>query len=479
MGRQSATRGIQALDAGKSQRRLRSIPTSASSINAQVAQYGSSVLARSRYLTLNNPYAANAKAAFIAALVGDGISPSSRIEDRETREELHDAFEDWADECDADFLANFRGLQALIAAELFEAGECFVRIHRRPSGDPLGVPLQLQVVPAEMLPTKKDLNAPANIEMGIEFGTDGRRVAYHFLTTHPGAAGLGGLATTVRIPADEILHLFSPQVAGQIRGVPHTVSAIAKLAMMDQYDDAELERKRVAALFGGFVTRDLPSTDDGSPLEGILDLADGDNGGREGLEPGLFVDLEPGEDVKFSEPADVGGNYDVFQYRSLTAIAAGFGVPYSSMTGDLRQTSYSSIRAGLVEFRRRVTAMQKHVMIFQFCKPVWRLWINDAAIAGAIPVSPAQLLSERKLARCDWVPPRWEWVDPLKDIKAEMLAVESGFKSRSDVVIATGADPVEVDRRIARDRLRERDLGLNFGKENDAQQDDGNGAAND
>ena len=314
--------------------------------------------------------------------------------------------------------------------------------------------------------------------MGIEFDKDGRRVAYHFLTKHPGAGGIGGIAETVKVPAAEILHLFSPQVAGQIRGVPHTVSAIAKLAMMDQYDDAELERKRVAALFGGFVTRDLPSTDDGSPLEGILDLADGDSGGREGLEPGLFVDLEPGEDVKFSEPADVGGNYDVFQYRSLTAISAGFGVPYSSMTGDLRQTSYSSIRAGLVEFRRRVTAMQKHVMIFQFCKPVWRLWINDAAIAGAIPVSPAQLLSERKLARCDWVPPRWEWVDPLKDIKAEMLAVESGFKSRSDVVIATGADPVEVDRRIARDRLRERDLGLNFGKDQ-TQQDDGNGAAND
>jgi lambda family phage portal protein len=471
MGTPDPIRGMRAFDAGKAARRLRSIPTAPSSINSQIAQYGSSVLARSRYLTQNNPYAANAKEAFVAALAGDGINPSSRIEDRDLREEVHEAFEDWSDVCDADHLTNFRGLQALIAAELFEAGECFVRIHRRSSTDGMTVPIQLQVIPAEMLPTAKDLTQKSNIEMGIEFGPDGRRIAYHFLDRHPGnASTTGGTPTKVRVLAEDVLHLFRPSVAGQIRGVPQTISAIAKLAMMDCYDDAELERKRVAALFGGFVTRDAPSSDEGSPLEGIMDLADAlDSSGaaREGLEPGLFIDLEPGEKVTFSEPADVGGNYEVFQYRTLTAIAAGFGVPYAAMTGDLRSTSYSSIRAGLVEFRRRITAVQKHTMVHQLCKPIWKLWLQEAAIAGFIPISPAQMISEPKVARCDWVPPRWEWVDPLKDLKAEQLAVECGFKSRSDVIISTGSDPVEVDRRIARDREREAELGLDFGPASD------------
>ena len=137
------------------------------------------------------------------------------------------------------------------------------------------------------------------------------------------------------------------------------------------------------------------------------------------------------------------------------------------MTGDLRSTSYSSMRGGLVEFRRRITAVQKHTMIHQFCKPVWKMWIQEAAIAGYIPISSAQLVSEPKLARADWVPPRWEWVDPLKDLKAEQLAVECGFKARSDVIVSTGADPVEVDRRIARDRSREAELGIVFGPASD------------
>ena len=95
------------------------------------------------------------------------------------------------------------------------------------------------------------------------------------------------------------------------------------------------------------------------------------------------------------------------------------------------------------------------------------MWIQEAAIAGYIPISSAQLVSEPKLARADWVPPRWEWVDPLKDLKAEQLAVECGFKARSDVIVSTGADPVEVDRRIARDRSREAELGIVFGPASD------------
>jgi capsid protein len=38
------------------------------------------------------------------------------------------------------------------------------------------------------------------------------------------------------------------------------------------------------------------------------------------LEPGATVDLDPGQDVKFAEPADVGGNYEAFQYRAILQV---------------------------------------------------------------------------------------------------------------------------------------------------------------
>jgi capsid protein len=47
-----------------------------------------------------------------------------------------------------------------------------------------------------------------------------------------------------------------------------------------------------------------------------------------------------------------------------------------------------------------------------------------------------------------WIPPKWDWVDPLKDRKAEIEAIEAGLKSRSDVIESEGHDAEEVDRRM-------------------------------
>ena len=61
-----------------------------------------------------------------------------------------------------------------------------------------------------------------------------------------------------------------------------------------------------------------------------------------------------------------------------------------------------------------------------------------------------------------WIPPKWEWVDPWKDRKAEELAQDNGWKSRSDIIEAEGYDPEEVDARIKADRDSEEKLGLDF-----------------
>jgi len=64
-----------------------------------------------------------------------------------------------------------------------------------------------------------------------------------------------------------------------------------------------------------------------------------------------------------------------------------------------------------------------------------------------------------------WIPPKWDWVDPLKDRKAEIEAINAGLKSRSDVIESEGFDAEEVDRRIAADQARQEALGLRFEKD--------------
>jgi capsid protein len=73
----------------------------------------------------------------------------------------------------------------------------------------------------------------------------------------------------------------------------------------------------------------------------------------------------------------------------------------------------------------------------------------------------------------EWRPPSWAWVDPLKDIKAEILAVRAGFKSRSAVINEMGYDEEEVDQQVAADQARADSLGLTY--DSDPRKTAGNG----
>jgi len=447
------------LEGAMSRRRLRGWQPPLENINSLVASGGPRLLARSRELVVTNGYAANACESYAANLVGDGIKPSSLIEDGELRDKIQRLWLAWTDQADADGLTDFYGLQAMIAREMFVAGECFVRIRPRRAEDGLLVPMQLQLLQSEMLPFEKVETAPSGnrIRCGIEFDLIGRRVAYHFRRRHPGDSTDQGpfmgnpvIPETTRVPAEDVLHIYRPIDAGQIRGLPHVAPAMVRLFLLDQYDDAELDRKKTAAMFAGFITKNAPE----EALMGEVE-DEGTGIGIASLEPGTLQVLLPGEDIKFSSPADVGGGYEAFQYRTLLAISASLGLPYHLVTGDVRQANYSSLRAELVEFRRRIGQLQHGVLAHQFCRPVWIRWLETAALSGAL-----DLPDMAKAKPVHWIPPRWDWVDPLKDIQAQLLGINAGLMSRRKAVEATGYDIEEIDRENAADAERAANLGL-------------------
>ncbi|MBT5562255.1 MAG: phage portal protein, partial [Rhodospirillaceae bacterium] len=91
-------------------------------------------------------------------------------------------------------------------------------------------------------------------------------------------------------------------------------------------------------------------------------------------------------------------------------------------------------------------------------------WMEDAVLSGGLGINDFAAMPGRYLP-AKWIPPKWDWVDPLKDRKAEIEAINAGLKSRSDVIESEGFDAEEVDRRIAADRVREEALGLKFEKD--------------
>ena len=188
----------------------------------------------------------------------------------------------------------------------------------------------------------------------------------------------------------------------------------------------------------------------GSAVDGVVEAS---------LEPGTMQRLKPGQDVRFAEPADAGSSYEGFFRNQLRAVATAAGVTYEQLSGDLTQVNYSSIRAGLLEFRRRCETIQHAVVVHQLCRPVWREWMATAVLAGALD-APGFAADPASHLAAKWIPQGWQWVDPEKEFKAVVLAIRAGLMSRSEAISAFGYDAEEIDREIAADNARADALGL-------------------
>ena len=456
--------------AGRGRRSLAWMPGNPGAVAALLTT-SNELRIKSRDLVRRNAWAQAALDAFVANAVGTGIKPQSLSDDESFKTNAQALWRDWTEEADATGQTDFYGLQALACRAMLEGGECLIRLRPRRPEDGLAVPLQLQLLEPEHLPTHLNTDLPSGnvVRSGIEFDSLGRRVAYHLYRSHPedgphlspmAPMSNHGALETVRVDAREIAHLYRVLRPGQIRGEPWLSRALVKLNELDQYDDAELVRKKTAAMFAGFVTRQNP--EDNLMGEG---MANSEGIALAGLEPGTLQILEPGEDIRFSDPADVGGSYAEFLRTQFRAVAAAIGITYEQLTGDLTGVNYSSIRAGLLEFRRRCEMVQHGVLVHQLCRPVWAAWMRQAVLAGALDASdflrggPAR---RRQYSQAKWIPQGWQWVDPEKEYKAMLLAIRAGLISRSEAISANGYDAEDIDREIAADNKRADELGLIF-----------------
>lgn len=412
---------------------------------------------RSRELVRNDPLAGGGMDTLVANLIGTGITPRWLLDDAPLKKALQDLWNDWASEADADGVCDFYGLQALAARSMIEAGEVLIRFRPKRPETGLSVPLQLQLIEADHLDAAYNTLAPNGneIRMGIEFDRQGKRLAYWLFRDHPGESFLtsGDRAERIRVPAREILHCYRPLRPGQKRGAPWLSSVIITQHEINEFDDAEIVRKKGAAMFGGFITESPEERFDYPPIGRPKGP---DTEGREiiALEPGTFPVLPPGMGVQFSNPADVGGGYEAFTKRQDRRVARGFGcMTYEKYTGDLTDVNYSSIRAGNLEFQRVCKMIIYNVIVFQLCRPILGRWLDQAVLSRALTI-PDYMENRRKYFRVKWDIDGWEWVDPEKDVKAETEAVRSGFKSRSQVVGERGRDSYAVDAEIASDNER-------------------------
>lgn len=432
-------------------KRMKGWKTESTSANSAI--YGSleTLRNRSRDLRRNNPFAARGIQGIATNTVGSGIQTQFRDKDiSKTTNVAEELWRSWAHTKAFDFDGRHDvvGFQRMIMQAIPESGEILIRkrIDKKKA-----FPLSYQILESDFLDTDKTVAKTENgnsIVQGIEFDSKGLKVAYWIFEQHPGSyyeqVGVSKL-TSQRVLADQIRQVFRQERPGQVRGVPWLAPVMVRLKDLDDYEDAQLMRQKIAACFTAFV-EDIGADVDGS-AEGAADYPDL----SERLEPGLIEFLPSGKSVKFSAPPEV-SNYDQFTKNVLRSIAAGLGISYEVLTGDLSEVNFSSARLGWIEFMRNIEVWRKELLIDGFL---------DLVVADFIEIAAIQGKDFSKFTPIH-TPPKRQMIDPSKEIEATKTSIEAGLSTWTEELMALGKDPAEHFAQYAKDQALLKSLGLTF-----------------
>lgn len=266
------------------------------------------------------------------------------------------------------------------------------------------------------------------IKMGIEYDEWSRPIAYHLRKKHPGdffPSQYFPTNTYERVPASEIIHCFIPDRSTQGRGVPWMHTAARRLNQVGEYEYAEVVAARIGASKMGFFTK--PDT---NPLGVMGDDKDEKGNFVTDAEPGTFEDLPPGYDFKSFMPDHPTTQFGNFIKASLRGVSSGLNVSYNSLANDLEGVNFSSMRSGAIEERDNWKQLQGW-MIDNFIAQIFESWLDMLLLTNRTILPYAKY---DKFNAASWHGRIFDWVDPVKDIDAEIKMVRAGWKTNAQVV---------------------------------------------
>ena len=420
--------------------------TQPASINSHLFRQLKTIRARSREQSYNNDYARRFVSMAKSNIIGPrGVVLRSQVAfakgkpDGPARDAVEGAWRRWGRVCDVSGQNNWAQFQRLVLGTAAIDGEAIVRERRGTRHNQFGFGLEL--VDAELLDVQLNEELPGGhiVRMGVELDEYRKPVAYYFIDPAKSVHNsyYTGSNKHVRVPATEIHHLYLQEYPGQARGLPWMATALLRLMMLGAYEEAALVNARTGASKLGVITSE------GGDFSG--DDSDDDGPIVDAGEPGSWFQLREGESIDAYDPTYPTGEFPDFVKACLRGIASGLGVHYNILANDLEGVSYSSIRQAVIEDQEIWKCMQDW-FTDSFVTPVFDSWVYESLINGAIDINGTPLPFENiwRYKRAAWQPRRWNWIDPLKDVQANIAAIDAGLRSRSDVIREQGNDPEDV-----------------------------------
>ena len=416
--------------------------------------------AKARDLEINNAYASAFFETMEKSVIGkSGFNLQLRIQNADSTPDtyanqlIENKFFQWSKNCTVDGQTSWVELQNIILRSMLRDGEIFIHMVTS-SENPYG--MMLQIIEADYVDYQKNdtLSNGNYIRHGIEYNRYHAPVAVYVSVFPPDAnrEHLNAPTEYVRIPMDNMLHVYKKNRVSQGRGYSWMSAAIHRLRMLNSIDEASLTNIRVAASKMGFLSKQGASVAEYTGAQ-----TDFNGNFVQSVEPGEIEVLPEGYSFEQFNPAFPDASVDAFIKHMLRSIATALGVSYGSLTMDLSDFSYSSGRIG-VDLERDSYRKLQTLLMEKFFNPVFEKWLLVALANNSLAPLPFNKLE--KFRSYEWIPKSFEYVNPIDDINADINAIQNNMTTLTDVLAKKGVDLEDHLQKLANEKKLMEKYGL-------------------
>jgi lambda family phage portal protein len=357
-------------------------------------------------------------------------------------------FNEWSKKgnCDVTSKYSLTDLLGVSVKTLARDGEIFIRKVKKFNND---YKFALQLIEADYV-DENLFNKEKNISMGIQTDNYGKPINYYVLKGNPADSLTSSTREYHIVPANEMIHLMVSDRPEQYRGVPFITPAIELIKNLNGYLEAEVIGARISASKMGFFTKSEGAGEYTGDYEEDGEIINE-------VEPGALEIIPEGYNFQsFNPTSDT--HFDEFTTTTLRAIASALKISYATLTGDMTKANYSSARVSMLDERDFYKELQ-NLIIETVLHPVYSDWLEMCFLTNKINLPITKI---DKFKAVDFIPRSFAWIDPQKDMKAAETSLKNGLSTHSQLLAERGQDFEETMTKIAQERQKMQELGIDF-----------------
>lgn len=373
---------------------------------------------RARSLVENNPLASSILNRSVENIIGNGLQVQALSDDPAWNEQAESLMREWFP------YADFHGRswiqhQKLVATGLLRDGDV---------GGALLSKGQVQLVESDYISspyTKTD----AYLHDGVELDTFGRAVRYYIMTY------LDLRNKEWRpVAAKDLLFVANMRRGAQYRGETYFAQSFSLFDSLDGYLNAVVLAQKIAACLAVFIRKNDPT---GAVAGlGYGTNSDGKSQRQMTIEPGMIQTLGPGEDISQINPSQPGAGFSENIRMFVRLLGLSFGLPIEYALLDFTNVSGNTSKASALAAQRSFEAIQR-LLMDEYFTPLYRWRISKFIKEGKLEDR------EDKFAH-RWHAEPWPYLDPVKELQAVQLEIDTGLTTLRRQITARGGNPDQV-----------------------------------